>query len=299
MNRLFGIVYILLDKGNVTANYLARHFEVSVRTIYRDIETLCMSGIPIYSSRGKSGGISILENFVIDKSYVSNEEQMQILAALQSVKEADKSNSYGALLKLSSIFKVENPNWISIDFSDWSDQQQYLFNLIKNSILKRSVLRFDYYNRYGQLSTRDVEPIKLWFKSNTWFLKAYCRYKQCIRVFKLTRIKRIKCLEETFDFKKHDDYSDDESFSGTKLIEYIDFTLKVDNCMAYRVYDMFEEHQIIYNEDGSFTVNACFPKDEWIYGTILSFGNYAKIISPDYLRQEIIERFKNALDNYK
>lgn len=298
MNRLFEIVYILLEKGNVTANYLAKHFEVSVRTIYRDIEALSMSGIPIYATRGKNGGISIMDNFVIEKGIVSTEEQMQILAALHSIQEADKGNSYSALSKLSGIFKMENPNWVSIDFSDWSNQQQELFSTLKNAILTKHVMRFNYYNSYGQLTSRDVEPMQLWLKGNTWFLKAYCKEKKAVRTFKLTRIKRIKILEETFELK--DLANENEgTLLENKADQMISFSLWVDKSMAYRVFDSFEENQIKRNEDGSFTVSACFPLDEWVYGTILSYGNYAKIISPEFLKEEIVKRLKKSLENYK
>lgn len=298
MNRLFEIVYILLKKGNVTANYLAEHFEVSVRTIYRDIETLSMAGIPIYATRGKNGGISIMDNFVFEKSIVSSEEQMQILAALQSIQEADKSNSYSALSKLCGIFKIENPNWVSIDFSDWSDQQQELFSTIKSAILTKHVIRFDYYSSYGQFTSRDVEPIQLWLKNNTWFLKAYCKEKKAVRIFKLTRIKRIKYLEETFVLKDLQN-EDEVHFLENKTEKMISYSMWIDKCMAYRVFDSFDEDQIRLNEDGSFTVSACFPLDEWVYGMILSYGNYAKIISPDFLKEDIVKRLKKSLDNYK
>ncbi len=298
MNRLFEIVYILLEKRNITANYLAEHFEVSVRTIYRDIETLSMAGIPIYATRGKNGGISIMDNFVFEKSIVSSDEQMQILSALQSIQEADKSNSYSALSKLCAIFKIENPNWVSIDFSDWSYHQQELFSILKSAILTKHVIRFDYYSKYGQLTSRDVEPIQLWLKGNMWFLKAYCREKNSVRVFKLTRIKEVKYLEERFELK--DLHNESEVLFWEKKTEnMISFSMWIDKCMAYRVFDSFDENQIERNDDGSFTVSAYFPLDEWVYGTILSYGNYAKIISPDFLKEEIVERLRKSLDNYK
>lgn len=294
MNRLFEIVYILLKKGNITANQLAEHFEVSVRTIYRDIEMLSMSGIPLYATRGKNGGISIMENFVFEKGIVSDEEQMQILAALQSIQEADKSNSYSALSKLCGIFKIKNPNWISIDFSDWSDQQHELFSTIKNAILKKHVLNFDYYNSYGQLTNREAEPIQLWLKNNSWYLRAYCKEKKSFRIFKLTRMKRVKYMDEIYDLKE---FQDDEIVTEENT-KFIKFTMWVDKCMAYRVYDSFDENQIKRNDDGSFIISAHFPEDEWVYGTILSYGNYAKIISPDYLKDEIVSRLKKSLENY-
>lgn len=299
MKRLFEIMYLLSEKRCIKASELAEHFEVSVRTIYRDVETLSMAGIPIYAKKGKYGGIAILDNFVFEKSIVSEDEQIQILAAIQSIQEVEKSGINDLLVKLSGLFQIKNPNWISIDFSDWSNQHQELFQTVKFAIVKTRVLKFDYYSRIGEISTRKVEPIQLWFKGYAWYLRGYCQKKQAIRVFKLSRMKRVECLDESFE-KKELNIEDKE-----EIDKYIDspqnkisFSMKIDKCMAYQVFDYFEEHEIKSNEDGSFTVSLNYPKDEWLYGMIMSFGNHAKVISPESLKSEIANRFKEAYENY-
>ncbi|MDZ5035281.1 HTH domain-containing protein, partial [Clostridium perfringens] len=119
MNRLFEIIYILLDKENTTAKELAEHFEVSQRTIYRDIEDLSQAGIPIYMSKGKGGGISLLSNFVLNKAILSEEEKREILAAMQGLSAINENEFNGALSKLSSFLGGNNENWIEVDFSNW------------------------------------------------------------------------------------------------------------------------------------------------------------------------------------
>lgn len=299
LKRLFEIMYLLSEKKCIKAIELAEHFEVSVRTIYRDVEMLSMAGIPVYAKKGKYGGIAILDNFVFEKSIVSEEEQIQILAAIQSIQEVEKSGINDLLVKLSGLFQIKNPNWISIDFSDWSNQHQELFQTVKFAIVKTRVLKFDYYGRVGEISTRKVEPIQLWFKGHTWYLRGYCQEKQAIRVFKLSRMKRVECLDESFE-KKELNIEDKE-----EIDKYIDtpqnkisFSMKIDKCMAYQVFDYFEEHEIKCNADGSFAVSLNYPKDEWLYGMIMSFGNHAKVISPESLKSEIANRFKEAYENY-
>ncbi|MDT8716219.1 YafY family transcriptional regulator [Clostridium sp. 19966] len=201
MNRLFEIVYILLEKKCITSKELSEHLGVSVRTVYRDVETLSMAGIPIYAKQGKNGGIAILDNFVLDKGLISKEEQLQIVSAIQSVKKVEQDNVSSVLSKLCGIFKIENPNWVSIDFSDWSNQRQELFTSVKNAILKKQVISFQYYSRYSKLTTRVVEPIQLWFKGYTWFLRAYCRERKAIRIFKLKRMYRVESLDEFFEIR--------------------------------------------------------------------------------------------------
>lgn len=292
-------MYLLSEKKCIKASELAEHFEVSIRTIYRDVEVLSMAGIPIYTKKGKYGGIAILDNFVFEKSIVSEEEQIQILAAIQSIQEVEKSGVNDLLVKLSGFFQIKTPNWISIDFSDWSNQHQELFQTVKFATVRNRVLKFDYYGRIGEFSTRKVEPIQLWFKGYTWYLRGYCQEKQAIRVFKLSRMKRVECLEESFR-KRELNIEDKEEID--KYVDYpqnnISFSMKIDKCMAYQVFDYFEEHEIKCNADGSFTVSLNYPKDEWVYGMIMSFGKHAKIISPESLKSEIANRFKEAYEIY-
>ena len=127
LNRLLGIIYILMNKGTVTAGELAERFEVSVRTIYRDIETLSMAGIPVYARKGKNGGISLTEQFVLNKMLVSEQEQAEILAALTGLQETGAQTEQETLQKLGEFFQTEPLQWVSIDLSDWSGRRQELY----------------------------------------------------------------------------------------------------------------------------------------------------------------------------
>ena len=147
LNRLLGMIYILMNRQNVTAAELAERFEVSVRTVYRDVETLSMAGIPVYTRKGKNGGISLTEQFVLDKMLVTKKEQTQILSALESLKETGAFKEEETLLKLGEFFKTKPLNWVSIDFSDWSGRRGELYEQIRESILSHKVLVFDYYGQ--------------------------------------------------------------------------------------------------------------------------------------------------------
>lgn len=199
LSRLLGIIYLLLNRGTVTAGELAEQFEVSVRTIYRDVEQLSMAGIPVYARKGKNGGISLTERFVLDKMVISEEEQRRILAALASLRETGASQEEDILHKLGNFFKADVPDWVAIDFSDWSGRRQELFEQIREAILERKVMEFDYYGQYGEMARRTVEPVQLLFKEYTWYVRAYCRKRQAMRLFKVLRMKRVKLLEETYE----------------------------------------------------------------------------------------------------
>lgn len=127
VNRLFGICYQLMKREKIPARELAERYEVSVRTIYRDVEMLSMAGVPVFASKGRGGGISLMEHCVIDKMFVNEDEKAQILAALESLRETAPSDNTELLQKLGDFFQTSGSNWVSIDFSDWSGRQEMLF----------------------------------------------------------------------------------------------------------------------------------------------------------------------------
>ena len=302
INRLFGIMYVLLNKGTVTAKELAEQFEVSVRTIYRDIEVISQAGIPVYARKGKNGGICLMEQFVLNKMVITKEEQHQILAALLSVEEATASEEKEILQKLGNFFRTEPMNWISIDFSDWGDGQKQLFEDIKKAILTQKVISFDYYGQNRAMSRRTVEPVQLLFKEYTWYLRAYCRERNAFRTFKLTRIRKMEVLEENFKSKEVllEEKADSEKQQDIKTTNVYAplITLWIDKKEAYRVYDRFVESNIEILEDGNFLVRVAYPLDEWVYGIILSFGASAKVLEPLEIQQEIKKRISDMQKNY-
>lgn len=157
-----------------------------------------MAEIPVYTSKGKNGRISLTERFVLDRLVVSDEEQQRILAALASLQETGASEDGEILRKLGDFFKAEPINWVSIDFSNWSGRDVELFEVIRESILGRRVLEFDYYGQYGEMTRRSAEPMQLLFKDYTWYVWAHCRKRSAMRLFKVRRMKRVQMLEEIF-----------------------------------------------------------------------------------------------------
>lgn len=299
LNRLLSIIYILMNKGTVTAKELARRFEVSVRTIYRDVETLSMAGIPVYTKQGKNGGICLTEQFVLDKLLVSKEEQQQILAALTSLQETGAQEERETLRKLGEFFKTEPSNWVSIDFSDWSGRRKELFEQIKEAVLNRRVMQFDYYGQYGEMTSRCVEPLQLIFKDYTWYLRAFCRTRQAMRLFKVLRMKRVYVLPETFEpVKEPVILPEDEKMMISEAIQP-EIILWIDKKEAYRIYDRFEENEITVLSDGNFEIRLRCILDDWIYGMILSFGPSAKVLSPESVKTEIGRRIAEMNKMYR
>lgn len=294
INRLFQIVYILLERKTITAKELADKFEVSTRTIYRDIEVLSSSKIPIYANKGKGGGINLLDDFVLDKSILSEEEQNQILFSLQSLQKLNINNEKKLLEKMSMLFNKSSKNWIEVDFSNWGidNCQNNKFNSIKDAILNKKIIEFKYYNSRREESVRQVEPLQVWFKNKSWYIKAYCRIKQDYRIFKIARIKDIKILEENFERELP------KETSTNYQVKIIPLELEIKKEMSYRVYDEFEKENISKKENGDFIIKVEYPENDWVYGYILSFGEHIKVISPEYAKNIIREKLKKAINNY-
>src|SRR5574344_55125 len=186
INRLFEIIYILMDKKTVTAKELADRFEVTSRTIYREIETLSSVGIPVYMTKGKGGGISILDHFVLNKTLLTKEERSNVLTSMKALAEVNGDSSNTALQKLSSLFGGEQEDWIEVDFSSWyhGDQESLLFNQLKSAILSKKRITFQYASGKGERTKRTVEPLKLCFKGMSRYLYGYCTLRQDFRFFK-------------------------------------------------------------------------------------------------------------------
>ena len=288
---------MLLNKKTITAKELSEHFEVSIRTIYRDIETLGTAGIPVYMVKGKGGGISLLDNFVLNKSLLSDSDQNEILAALQGLNSIKYPNIDNVISKLGIIFNKTDCNWIDVDFSHWGNGDSDKFSLIKAAIINKNILIFEYYSSYGEKTCREVEPLQLCFKDKTWYLKGFCLTKSAYRLFKLTRMKNVEITEKNFERELPTFIAEENE--NNKNIKTVNLKLHLDKCVAYRVYDEFDESDIVKNTDGSFDVTVSYPEDDWVYGYILSYGSYAKVIEPKYVRDTIVQKLQDTLRQYQ
>lgn len=287
-DRLFQIIYILLEKHTITAPELASQLEVSVRTIYRDIDTLSACGIPVYAVPGKNGGISLMQDFTFDKSLLSDKEQNEILFALQSMQAAGQKVDL-LLSKLGVVFKKANKNWIEADFSRWGYKKTDTakFDLLKRAILEKRILLINYASAYGQTTPRSIKPIRMIFKSMNWYVQAFCLKAQDFRTFKINRIISLVISEEYFD----DEYQELPSIDGDVLSpeNIIILKLRVSSQSIYRAYDEFTEGNIEWQADGSVIVCAKFPFDSWVFGYLLSFGTDVEILEPTWLKEKLIE----------
>ncbi len=279
-SRLFKILYYLLDRGHATAPELAAEFEVSARTIYRDVEALSSAGIPIYAETGRNGGIYLLQDFILDKAILSENEKQEVLTAMQSILATGYTGGKDILTKLSALFNVNTRNWLEVDFSRWGKcaYDNSKFEMIKAAVIQCKEIKIVYENTNSERSIRIIQPLKISYISKEWYLKAFCMEKQDFRIFKLNRILEIELLENTFVPRQYPEQENNLQQAYPQIV------LLFSKAIAYRVYDEFDETEIEYQKNGDLIVRAEMPVDTWLTGYLLSFGAQVEILEPKYLK---------------
>lgn len=299
IHRLFDIVYILLEKKTVTAKELANRFEVSPRTVYRDIDILCGAGIPIYTSRGRGGGISILDSFILNKSTLTDEQQNQILIALQAMRAAGNLEVDEISQRLGNLFHKGDTNWIEVDYSHWGsgEEQKQQFELLKNAIISRQIISFSYYSAAGQSTERRVKPAKLIFKEKAWYLSGFCLTRADWRTFKLFRMKAVTLTGESFLAEELPPPPEIPN-QFVSMEDDILMKLKFSESLSYRVLDEFpyEPQEIL--PDGSIILETYLPGGSWSFGYLLSFGEGLEVLEPESLRLKIKNTLEDMLAKY-
>lgn len=293
-SRLFRIIYHLMENGKSTAPELAEKLEVSIRTIYRDIDIISSVGVPIYVTTGRNGGIQIDDSFVLDRLILSDKEKEDIITALKSVSIVDDRNC-DTLSKLSAIFNTKNEDWLEVDFSRWGNKAQdnTMFQKLKEAIISRKMLCIVYANTRGEVIERVICPLKMVYKAKNWYIKSFCMNKSNFRIFKLTRIIQARNMEKNFDPMEFPQEKKEMK------VNYENVILRFPQRMAYRIYDEFEVDEIHQDDNGDFIICAPMPIDEWLIGYLLSFGSKVCIIEPKYLKKIVYNEAKKICEQNK
>ena len=288
-NRLFRILYYILEKEKVTANELADKFEVSVRTIYRDIDSISSVGVPIFTTQGKGGGIKIDNEYILNKSLFDENEKEQIIAALQGLEKTNEAYKSELITKLSALFKIKNSNWIEIDFTSWESNNTYqdLFNTLKIAIINKNIISFSYNSSKAEKINRRVKPIRLLFKEQDWYLYGFCLLRNDFRYFKLSRMKDLEVLAMNYE----DNFENIVLKREIKYENTVNIKLKFNKSVAFRVYDEFNG-AIEEDEKGNLYVEIKIPNNYKLYNYIFSFGANVEILEPEEIRTQ----FKNMIN---
>ncbi|PCL92129.1 helix-turn-helix transcriptional regulator [Paenibacillus lautus] len=309
IDRLLAIIVLLLNRGRLSAKELADRFEVSSKTIYRDMDTLCQAGIPIVAHQGITGGFEIMEHYMIDKYWLSAEEMSTLVTAVKGLSSALEDPQMGMLLeKIKALLRrVEQglgdeyrKEPVVMDFQPWGQRQglKPAVGLLKQAIHDKRRVQMEYIDAEGSAERRTIEPASLFLKGNVWYVQAFCLEREDFRLFRLSRMQDIKMLSEAYEprpWPGKERLEWDSSWSNAREQETV---LLFEAAARQRVADMFPPEQVTVNPDGSLRVHVLYKLDEWFYSMILSFGDQVLVELPGEAAEEVKRRAKRMLLRY-
>lgn len=298
LERLMAITILLLNRKRVQAQELADRLEVSLRTVYRDLESLGQAGIPIVSYTGVEGGYEIMDSFRLDRQLLSYEELYALLTALrglQSTQAMDRSNmdrllnKVGALLSQAEQKHTGDGEQVQIDFTPWknsaADREKY--ESLRQAVQDRQLIRFTYAGRQGEENERSVEPVGLVLKRYVWYLHGYCRLREDYRIFRLSRIRNLLVLAEVFVRRAESLDTLNERWQPAFNEETVELVLQFAEAVKIHVIDQFDETAIQRQQDGTLLVRAALPNGPWLIGMLLRFGTNVLVLEPASIAAEV------------
>ena len=317
IDRLLSIIIYLLNRELVSARELAERFEVTVRTIQRDMEAIELAGIPIYTVQGPHGGYGIMETFKIDRSLISPEDFYYILTSLRGVSESlgeESDNQAGelehTLEKIQSLVSrqpdgdvfAERAEKLDIDFSMLGGDPRHrgTFRDVRRAVDAERLVKFSYTNNSLEASERIVEPMTVAFRWRSWYLFGWCRLRRGYRLFRISRIKNVEVLDEGFrrrDFSFRDFISDQGDFDWAgDPGKNIDVILKFSPELRPLAEEFHETIRV--DDDGSLVARMSMPDSGWMYGYILSWGPYVRVLEPDSVRNAVRDAARSIANQY-
>lgn len=287
MERALGIIMLLLNKKRLNTKDLAEHYEVSTRTIKRDMELLASAGVPIVSFQGQGGGYEILDEYTLDKSFFTKDESSflrDLMGNLDKIWKDDDLKSIND--KLSYIGEASYDSPICIDFENYNkDNINKELQLIKDAIEKSRLIKFFYVNNKGEKKERIVEPYKLLLKNGVWYLDGYSRKKSGFRRFRLVRIEKLCITNEVFEKRTFEPIN---KWQGKEI--HLDLTFEPEAFTKLDYY--FPIDSIKKLDNGKYGVEVDYREDEWVYSVLLSFGHLVTINKPKHIKEIILKRAK-------
>ncbi len=306
--HLFELTYIILEKKTVTASEMAHHFGVSTRTIYRWVDALNLAGVPVVTTKGRCGGIALSDKYFLDKAVLTEDEKLEILSSVQAFSSLKESFEDSEPLK-SSISKLKaitnyNADWIKVDFATWNPEHNEIKDIFKNTkwaILNKRQVCFDYYSLGSESSNRTVDPWKIIFRGQAWYLYGFCKMRKAPRYFKLNRIRSFRVLMAKAtvfekDFSNESEKKSVGTYCGDEINGYIKLKARVFSSEIYRILDEFIIESIEDDSENTKILTFNVPDVYWIKSWILSFGSSIKVIEPKYIAEQIVDEAKKMLN---
>ncbi len=299
IDRLIGILSILLQKEQITAPELASRFEVSRRTINRDIEDLCNAGIPISTVQGFGGGIRIMDGYKMDRTILTSKDMRMILAGLRSLDSVSGSEYCSQLMekvKAGSTNVISGSESVLIDLAAWyKDSLSQKIELIQSAIEGKRVISFHYYSPSGE-SIREIEPYYLIFKWGSWYVWGWCILRNDFRMFKLNRLESLELTLKNVIQKDVPlpDLSQEQVFSDEIHVKAL-----FETTTKWKLIEEFGPHCFKEQEDGRLLFEEDYTNSEYLIAWLMSFGAKVEVLQPIEIKQAILENAKRMIETYE
>lgn len=305
------ITILLLNRKRVQAQELADRLEVSLRTIYRDLESLNVAGIPIISYTGADGGFEIMENFRLDRQMLSFDELISLstaLRGLQSTQAFSNQNLDGLLDKVGALVskaeqgRMAGADQVIIDLNPWksSSSERNKYDTLHKAVSDKRLIRFTYTDGQGGETERCIEPMGLVLKGYTWYLHGYCLNRDDYRMFRLSRIRNLLILEDTFQRRMMTLSELNENWGPQRDSKMVDLVLRFTGPAKVPAEDHFDSDEIERQPDGSLIVRVRYPDNDWLIGFLLHFRTDLFILEPSHIaaavRKSALEIAKLYID---
>ncbi|OTQ77998.1 helix-turn-helix transcriptional regulator [Gilliamella apis] len=309
INRIITIIMVLLQREKISGKELAEKLNVSLRTIYRDIQVIEGAGIPIITYQGSAGGISILKTYKVNTSLFTKEDVIVLLKGLNLlsspvIKESENLRTFEKIKSFLSEQELDeevtnNLNQLIVDLSPWFSKQNInkKISIIRLALNEQLLLSFNYLGVKNKQTSRLIEPYKLIFKEKQWYLQAFCLNRNDFRIFKLSKMSNIRETNTKFISQTVPEvFSLFEKDMKKKIFK---IKLLIDESLLDRILDFCDEKDIKKLNEQQYLVNFNFIDDDYSYGILLSLGHKCICLEPEHIRHEMVERAEKLFKSYK
>ncbi len=301
LERLISIIFKLLNHEVLSASKLAEEFQVSQRTIYRDIDAICAAGFPVVSHQGMNGGYGIMDGYKMDKSLLGSYDVNSLITILQSLSTVfEDERAQGTIERLQTIGPEHRTTNLSVDLETRRTDLGAL-PLLRMAIMQRNIIRFDYVSAQNERTTRVMEPVRLHFKFGNWYIYGYCRTRRDYREFRLSRMLHLTLTQDTFN--PHHEVPEDAGAAKKAWDGQVEeVVIRVKPEALAEVMDQFHQAEKQFHADGSMTVRIPVYRPleaRWLWSILLSFGSGAEVLEPPPLRDILKEQLQHALKLYE
>lgn len=306
-DRLVSIIMTLLDKERMGAQELANMFEVSPRTIYRDIDTINMAGIPIHSTSGVNGGFEIMQQYKPDNKVFSSSDLSALLMGLASLSNVMQNKELvNVIAKIRSFIPDDKANdielkvnQISIDLDSWTGKKnvQLHLEMIKQALQENRLLFFEYIDQHGNKTIRTIEAYQLVLKNSNWYSYGYCYKSDDFRLFKLSRISNIQLQDDVFIPRNYP--KPILNFKNHLLDKQIKIKIRIHKSIMERVLEYCTYDDFSPDGEEYYIVDSPFIENDYYYNILFSFGDKCECLEPLHVRLEMKHRINNLAFLYQ